>query len=241
MYPLIMVANFSGNVGKTLLTKQLLVPRIPGVQVIAVEDVNAGYGQGEAIQLSAEHTQAILEKAIEASLSAPVIVDVGASNVSLFFEVLKSYEGVHEFIAHVLIPTDPSEKVQTDTLSTVHFLTEKLGFNEDKIRLVLNRVARRGEAPFEKLLEDAAALGVFPCGSIPESSTFQLANTMGTTIDELANLDPKQLLAESQAQKESGVSSKDTVQRMLAAASAKKLRVALDKTFDNLGLEIPEA
>ncbi|VTU42563.1 MULTISPECIES: nucleotide-binding protein [unclassified Variovorax] len=243
MYPIVMVANFSGNVGKTTLTRNLLVPRLKDVRVFAVEDVNAGYNQGEAVQLSAEQTSAILEQAIEAAMSAPVIVDVGASNVSNFFAALSSYDGMHEFIGKVLVPTEPSEKVQTDTISTLHFLIEKLGFDEGKIMLVLNKVPpRRGsEVVFGKLVEEAANLGVMAYGEIPESDTFQLAASLGKTIEELAAMDPKQLLADSKALAADGGDPKAGVRNVLAAASAKKLKTQLDLIFSNLGIEAVDA
>ena len=101
MNPIIMAANFSGNVGKTTLTRHLLAPNIPDVQIFAVEDVNAGYGQGEAVQLSAEQTLEILERVSEASFTRPVIVDVGASNVSSFIAALSGYENMQQFISKV--------------------------------------------------------------------------------------------------------------------------------------------
>lgn len=236
MNPIIMVANFSGNVGKTTLTKNLLLPNMLDVRIFAVEDVNAGYNQGEAVQLSAEQTQAILEQVIEASFSSAVIVDVGASNVSNFFAALLSYENMQEFITKVVVPTEPSEKVQTDTLSTLHYLTEQLGFDADKISLVLNKVPTKlpVDVVFGDLVKKAAELGIFAAGEVPESDTFQIAANMGKTIDELAAMDPKQLLADSRARAAEGGDPKEGVRLMLAAASAKKLKVRLDEIFSRL-------
>ena len=37
----IAVVNFSGNVGKTTISRHLLMPRIPGAELIAIENINA--------------------------------------------------------------------------------------------------------------------------------------------------------------------------------------------------------
>ena len=44
------VINFSGNVGKTTVARHLLVPRIPGCQVVAVESINADDDQAVTIR-----------------------------------------------------------------------------------------------------------------------------------------------------------------------------------------------
>ncbi|MDO8416502.1 MAG: hypothetical protein Q7S87_09855 [Agitococcus sp.] len=240
MYPIVMLCSFSGNIGKSTLTKNLLSPYIPGAKIFAVEDVNAGYNQGEAVQLSAERTQAILELVIEASLSSPVLVDVGASNVSNFFAALAEYDGVNEFIAKVIVPTEPSEKVQTDTLSTLHYLIEKLGFDSGKIVLVLNKIPAKlpVDTVFGNLLSSAAELGVFAVGQLPLSETFQIAASMQKTIQELALLSPQTLLLESAALAQSGEDPKAKVRLLLAVASAKKLKVRLDDLFVKLGISI---
>ena len=240
MNPIIMVCNFSGNVGKTTLTKNLLLPNIGDVQIFAVEDVNAGYHQGEAVQLSAEQTQEILEQVVAASFTRPVVVDVGASNVSTFFSALAGYEGMQEYITKVVVPTEPSEKVQTDTVSTLNFLIDNLGFDPNKIALVLNKVPAKipVDSIYGKLSNSAAELGVFVAGHVPESDTFQIAANLGKTIHELAAMDPKQLLADSKEKAANGGDPKEGVRVMLGAASAKKLKVLLDKLFVDLDIDV---
>ena len=44
------VINFSGNVGKTTIARHLLVPRMAGAELIAVESINADEGQATAIR-----------------------------------------------------------------------------------------------------------------------------------------------------------------------------------------------
>ncbi|KWU19205.1 hypothetical protein AS149_13245 [Burkholderia cenocepacia] len=210
------------------------------ISVIAVEDVNAGYNQGEAVQLTAAETASILELVLATAMERPVVVDVGASNVSNFFAALAGYDGIHEFIDRVIVPAEPSDKVQTDTVSTLHYLIDKLGFDASKIMLLLNKVPtkRTSDAVFGNLMNEAAGMGVLTYGEIPESDTFALAASMKKSIYDLAAMDPKKLLAESQLVAASGKDPKAGVRNMLAATSAKKLKVRLDEIFEALG--IPE-
>ena len=72
----IAVINFSGNVGKTTVARHLLLPRIEGAELISVESLNAGEGEGQAMrgrQFGAlqEYLQTIDD----------AVVDIGASNV----------------------------------------------------------------------------------------------------------------------------------------------------------------
>lgn len=240
MYPIVMVANFSGNVGKTTLTKNLLAPNMPNVKIFAVEDVNAGYEQGEAVQLSAEVTRTIVESFIEAAFSGPVIVDVGASNVSNFFTELTTYDGIHEFISKVVVPTEPSEKVQKDTVNTVKFLIEELEFDPEKIAVVINRADPKipVDMIFGEMLVELSGMGILPAGTIVKNETFQTATQVHHTIYELAEKDPKAVLQETEIEAMAGVDPKLKVKLALAASTAKKLRRVLTEIYNNLG--IPE-
>ena len=43
----IAVINFSGNVGKSTVARHLLLPRIAGAELIAVESINSDESQGQ--------------------------------------------------------------------------------------------------------------------------------------------------------------------------------------------------
>ena len=243
MYPIVMVANFSGNVGKTTVTKNLLAPNMPGVRIFAVEDVNAGYNQGEATQMPAEMAKTILEEAIEASFESPVIVDVGASNVAVFFSHFSSYEGIQELITRVIVPTEPSEKVQTDTVKTVEYLIKELFFDPEKIAVIINKAdARMDDAVvFETMLNGLIEHGVIPVGTLHKNDTFQAAAQMKKTIYELAQSDIKQLLQDSQFAHLEGSDPKAKVRMTLAASSSRKLKSQLDALFAKLNISLDDA
>ena len=46
----IAVINFSGNVGKSTIARHLLLPRIAGAELIAVESINSDESQGQALR-----------------------------------------------------------------------------------------------------------------------------------------------------------------------------------------------
>lgn len=131
----IAVINFSGNVGKSTVARHLLAPRLNNAQVIAVESINAD---------SASDNEAIRGKQfgelLEAlSLMDDAVVDIGASNVEDFVNLMKQYRGSHEDFDFYVVPTVSKAKQQRDTISTIDALAE-LGIPAKKIRLVFNMV-----------------------------------------------------------------------------------------------------
>ena len=128
------VINFSGNVGKTTIARHLLAPRIDGVQVIAVESINADDGQATALrgrQFGAlqEYLQTVDN----------VVVDIGASNVEDLLALMRKYRGSHEDFDYFVVPTLPAMKQQQDTIATLAELA-RMGIPASKIRLIFNQV-----------------------------------------------------------------------------------------------------
>ena len=67
------------------------------------------------------------------------VVDVGASNVEDFVNLMKQYKGSHEDFDYFVIPTVPKNKQMRDTISTIDALSD-IGVPAKKIRLVFNMV-----------------------------------------------------------------------------------------------------
>ena len=85
------VINFSGNVGKTTVARQLLAPRIAGAKVIAIESINADDGQTRALRgRQFGELQEYLHTVDN------VVVDIGASNVEDLLALMRRYRGSHE-------------------------------------------------------------------------------------------------------------------------------------------------
>jgi len=130
----IAVINFSGNVGKTTVARHLLLPRIKGSELIAVESLNADESQGQALRGRQfgelqEYLQTIDN----------VVVDIGASNVEDLLGLMHRYHGSHEDFDCFVIPTVPALKQQQDTIATLVELAE-LGVSTSRLKVVFNMI-----------------------------------------------------------------------------------------------------
>jgi len=130
----IAVINFSGNVGKSTVARHLLVPRLRNAQLIAIESINSDGSQDEAIR-GKQFGQ--LQEAL--ALIDDAVVDVGASNVEDFINLMTQYKGSHEDFDFFIVPTVSKAKQQRDTISTTEALAE-IGIPAKKIRLLFNMV-----------------------------------------------------------------------------------------------------
>jgi len=128
------VINFSGNVGKSTVARHLIAPRINSAAVIPVESINSDGTQDEAIKGKqfGELQEALM-------LMDDAVVDIGASNVEDFVNLMRQYKGSHEDFDYFVIPTVPKNKQMRDTISTIDALAE-IGVPAKKIRLVFNMV-----------------------------------------------------------------------------------------------------
>jgi hypothetical protein len=131
----IAVINFSGNVGKSTIARQLLAPRIPGADVIAIETINSdGHDDGDALK---GKQFGELQEAM--TLMDAAVVDIGASNVEDVVTLMKQYRGSHEDFDYFVVPTVPEKKQQRDTIATIRSVAQ-LGVPAKKIRMIFNMV-----------------------------------------------------------------------------------------------------
>ena len=128
----IAVINFSGNVGKSTIARHLLVPRLRNAQLIAVESINSDGSKDEAIR-GKQFGQ--LQEAM--ALMEDAVIDVGASNVEDFINLMTQYKGSHQDFDFYVVPTVSKAKQQRDTISTIEALSD-IGIPAKKIRLVFN-------------------------------------------------------------------------------------------------------
>lgn len=128
----IAVINFSGNVGKTTVARHLLLPRIRGAELIAVESLNADEGQAHALR---GRQFGELQEYLQTVDSA--VVDIGASNVEELLSLMQRYRGSHEDFDCFVVPTVPPLKQQQDTIATLIELA-RLGVPASRLKLVFN-------------------------------------------------------------------------------------------------------
>jgi hypothetical protein len=136
----IAVINFSGNVGKTTVARHLLLPRLPGAELIAVESVNAdGGASADRNACTAQSLRgrqfAALQEYLQTVDSA--VVDIGASNVEELLDLMQLYQGSHEDFDCFIVPTVPVPKQQQDTIATLIALS-RLGVPASRVKLVFN-------------------------------------------------------------------------------------------------------
>lgn len=190
----IAVLNFSGNVGKSTLSKHLLAPMMPGAAVVSVETINADAASEQTIK-GAQFGQLQEDMLLEDS----VIVDVGSSNVEEFLALMKQYRGSHEDFDLYVVPCVPAQKQQKDTVECVRALA-KLGIPAKKIRIVFNLVppgedVRKVFAPLIAFAENEGLALVSADAAVIESELFAKVRNSGRSIAELAD-DPTDFKAE---------------------------------------------
>jgi hypothetical protein len=130
----IAVINFSGNVGKSTVARHLLLPRLQGAELIAIESLNADEVQGPALRgRQFGELQEYLQTV------ASVVVDIGASNVEELMGQMQRYRGSHEDFDAFVVPTVPALKQQQDTIATLIELS-RLGVPTSRLKVVFNMV-----------------------------------------------------------------------------------------------------
>lgn len=130
----IAVINFSGNVGKSTVARHLLLPRIKGADLVAIESVNADDGKGPSMR---GRQFGELQEYLQTVDSA--VVDIGASNVEELLGLMQRYRGSHADFDYFVVPTVPPFKQQQDTIATLVELA-RLGVPASRVKLVFNMV-----------------------------------------------------------------------------------------------------
>jgi hypothetical protein len=124
--------QFFGQRGQEHRGQHLLLPRIPGAELIAVESLNAHEGQAQALR---GRQFGELQEYLQTVDSA--VVDIGASNVEELLTLMQSYRGSHEEFDCFVVPTVPPLKQQQDTIATLVELS-RLGVPPSRLKLVFN-------------------------------------------------------------------------------------------------------
>ena len=130
----IAVINFSGNVGKSTVARHLLLPRIEGAELVAIESLNADDGKGPSMR---GRQFGELQEYLQTVDSA--VVDIGASNVEELLGLMQRYRGSHADFDCFVVPTVQAFKQQQDTIATLVELA-RLGIPSSRVKLVFNMV-----------------------------------------------------------------------------------------------------
>jgi MinD-like ATPase involved in chromosome partitioning or flagellar assembly len=179
----VVILNYCGTVGKTTLAANLLMPKMPGATLIAVESIN------NSTQDLGMDTQTIRgERFIDLYKKLPLmdnaVIDVGASNVEDFIHGLVNYHDAHEDIDYFIVPSTNGTKEMAETVRTIEVLAE-LGIPAEKIHLVFNRVKSDVEEEFKPLFNYAKQkkkCSANPEAAVIETEIFDLLGKRRTTL-----------------------------------------------------------
>ncbi|EHR72061.1 hypothetical protein BurJ1DRAFT_3252 [Burkholderiales bacterium JOSHI_001] len=130
----IAVINFSGNVGKSTVARHLLLPRIVGAELVAIESLNADDGNGPSMR---GRQFGELQEYLQTIDNA--VVDIGASNVEELLGLMQRYRGSQADFDYFVVPTVSAFKQQKDTVATLVELA-RLGVPSSRVKLVFNMV-----------------------------------------------------------------------------------------------------
>lgn len=132
------VINFSGNVGKSTVAAHLLKPRMNNATLFSVETLN-DTAATDGVDVEAFKGKKFKELQEEIFLLDDAIVDVGASNVEDFINLMTQYNDSHKHFDYFILPTVKEKKQTIDTINTIKALS-KIGIPKQKIRVVMNKV-----------------------------------------------------------------------------------------------------
>jgi hypothetical protein len=197
------VINFSGNVGKSTITRHLLAPRLPGARVIAVESINADEGQTQSLRgFQFGELQEYLQSVDD------VVVDIGASNVEELMRLMHRYQDSHEEFDCFVVPTVPPPKQQQDTIATLVDL-HAVGVSPDRIQVIYNMVDDREplERTFHNLIDFLAQQPIASADArcrIGINEVYARIRGMGTDLAQIARdeTDYKRLIAHASDRRE---------------------------------------
>jgi hypothetical protein len=153
----IVVINISGNVGKTTLTKHLLVPQLPGAKRIAIEDSNQGDGKVD-LKIVAQQFGDLAAQLNSADPSKHYVIDVGASTARAMVDHFAKLRRTRAGIDFWVIPATPTQKQVEEALETARELG-RMGVPPADVILLPNAVADKHtiQRDFGVLMEAATA------------------------------------------------------------------------------------
>lgn len=217
--------NFSGNVGKTTLARDMAKTALSDHEIIAIESVNSD-GKEKIIIKGEDGDQLFTELLV----NDRAIIDIGSSNLENYFKNASKESELISCIDTFVIPVTPERKQQADSLKTIKDLLEK-GINPSAIHIVFNQVPDDGIeiekkfADFIKLAK-AAKVNVDSNNSIYKHDLYDT----GKTLAELQSDEDFTALME-QAKAEGDM---DTARKhAMALVRQKKVR-KLGDTYQNI-------
>lgn len=225
------VINFSGNVGKSVVSKHLFHSRIPNAELICVESINSDEGDGETLR--GKHFGQLQEQLL---VMDDAIIDVGASNIEDFIKLMQQYRGSHEDFDLFVVPAVKDTKQTKDTIATIEALSA-MGIPAKKIRVVFNRVESDDDFedsffPIIAFHADKKSFTLRDKAVIRYSEIYQRMRSFETDIPSLLQFEQqhyKNLLKEALASK-----NEDAIDRAKSFVSLRRLAEDAKENLDSV-------
>ena len=149
------ILNYSGNVGKTTIARDMLKFNLPDFRLVSVESVNSD-GKEETIIKGENGDELFAEMLINDKL----ILDIGSSNLEKYLDQSIADNELLTDIDFFILPVTPQRKQQADTLKTVEDLI-KNGVLRQQLFIIFNQVGDAGvEEEFSPLISAFNKAGI---------------------------------------------------------------------------------
>lgn len=230
----VVVINFSGNVGKSTIAAHLLKPRMNNAALFSVETLNDD-AASDGVDVETYKGKKYKELQEEIFLLEDAIVDVGASNVEDFTNLMTQYHESHKQFDYFIVPTVKEKKQTIDTVKTIGAL-EAIGIPKKKIRVILNRVEVDDdiEDEFSALFGLEAAKKNFVINSdcvIYNNEAFDQCKDLGVPLADIVN-DQTDYRAQAKVAKDAGDHAE--AQRCVKMCLLKMIAISANNNLDQV-------
>jgi hypothetical protein len=230
----IVVINFSGNVGKSTVAAHLLKPRMNNATLFSIETLNDD-AASDGVDVETYKGKKYKELQEEIFMLEDAIVDVGASNVEDFTNLMTQYHDSHKQFDYYLVPTVKDKKQTIDTLKTIKTLV-KMGIPKKKIRVILNRVEIDDDIrdEFSSLFGIEAADNTFVMNDqcvIYNNEAFDQCKDLGVPLADIV-ADKTDYRAQAKAAKDAG--DQEEAKRCVNLCLLKMIAITANKNLDQV-------
>ena len=230
----IVVINFSGNVGKSTVAAHLLKPRMNNATLFSIETLNDD-AASDGVDVETYKGKKYKELQEEIFMLEDAIVDVGASNVEDFTNLMTQYHDSHKQFDYYIVPTVKDKKQTIDTLKTIKSLV-KMGIPKKKIRVILNRVEIDDDITdeFGSLFGLEAADNTFVMNDqcvIYNNEAFDQCKDLGVPLADIV-ADQTDYRAQAKAAKDAG--DQEEVKRCVNLCLLKMIAITANKNLDQV-------
>ncbi|HBV4265959.1 TPA: StdB protein [Klebsiella pneumoniae] len=229
----IAVMNYSGSVGKTIISSYLLYPRMAGAKFFAIETINmsaSDLGVSEVMSLTGDNFGKLVEEIV---FEDNAIVDIGASNVERFLSTMTKYEGAIDEFDKYLIPVTPDDKAWQESIKTALALSAA-GVPKSKIILLPNRIKSTPQEDIASVYEwakESKKAAIHKDAAVFESEIYEYLAYHKISFEDLLVEDPETFKAKAKT-------CENAEERAAAARRYRWMKLALpvkrnlDKTFE---------